>query len=166
MPVLLWLLIALAFVVSAIAFLWRVFLSEAGRRRVFPALRPLYKRVFNPRVVRAAARHETSWGVVHHVGRRSGASYDTPIDAQRTPDGVLIPLVYGPSSDWCRNILAAGHCTLTLDGAELTLTSPQVIPASDAEPRVPAAAARRWHSLGIEHCLSLKTAPIVAAQSS
>jgi deazaflavin-dependent oxidoreductase (nitroreductase family) len=151
-----WLLLALAVVVLGAAFVKFVFLNEAGRRRIFPVMRPLYKHLFNPRVVQAAARHETSWGVVHHVGRRSGATYDTPIDAQRTSDGVLIPLVYGPRADWCRNVLAAGHCTLTLDGKELALTAPQVIPESVAEQQVPAAAARRWHSMGIEHCLSLK----------
>jgi deazaflavin-dependent oxidoreductase (nitroreductase family) len=151
-----WLLLALVVVVLGAAFVKFVFLNEAGRRRIFPVMRPLYKHLFNPRVVQAAARHETSWGVVHHVGRRSGGTYDTPIDAQRTSDGVLIPLVYGPRADWCRNVLAAGHCTLTLDGKVLALTAPQVIPESVAEPQVAVAAARRWHSMGIEHCLSLK----------
>jgi deazaflavin-dependent oxidoreductase (nitroreductase family) len=114
--------------------------------------------VFNPRVLRAATQGETSWGVVHHVGRRSGAAYDTPIDAQRTPDGVLIPVVYDPRADWCRNILAAGHCTLTLNGEGLTLTEPQVIPIAEAQLRLSPEKGRSWHGIGIEHCLSLKTA--------
>jgi deazaflavin-dependent oxidoreductase (nitroreductase family) len=152
-------LVALAVVAAlGMAFVKFVFLNEAGRRRIFPVMRPLYKNVFNPGVVKAAARRETSWGVVHHVGRRSGVAYSTPIDAQRTADGVIIPLVYGPRADWCRNVVAAGHCTLTLDGKELALMDPQVIPESIAEPQVPAPAARRWHNMGIEHCLSLKIA--------
>jgi deazaflavin-dependent oxidoreductase (nitroreductase family) len=77
--------------------------------------------VLNPQALRTAARRQAEWGVVHHVGRRSGAVYDTPIDTQRTDEGsVVIPLVYGPSADWCRNILAAGGCTLTLRGTSST----------------------------------------------
>jgi hypothetical protein len=96
-----------------------VIVHEAVRRRLFPVLRPLYKRVFNPRALRDAARGDTRWAVLHHVGRRSGVAYDTPIDAQLTPEGAVIPLVYGPSVDWCRNVLAAGGCTLTVGGEDL-----------------------------------------------
>jgi deazaflavin-dependent oxidoreductase (nitroreductase family) len=144
--------------VAATAFVRTVFFNEAGRRRLLPFLRPVF-RLVNPRMVRAAARRETSYGVVHHVGRRSGAAYDTPVDATRTPEGVLIVLPYGPVTDWCRNVLAAGHCTLTLDGDQLALTAPGVIPANVAEPLLPAAVARRAHRLGIAHYLSLKNAP-------
>jgi deazaflavin-dependent oxidoreductase (nitroreductase family) len=94
------------------------------------------------------------------VGRRTGTAYATPIDAQRTPDGVvIICLVYGPSADWCQNVLAAGHCTLTLEGEELAATSPQVISVNDAERRLSPERARFWHSIGIEHCLLLQVAP-------
>jgi deazaflavin-dependent oxidoreductase (nitroreductase family) len=132
------------------------FAREAWRRQLFPLMRPLYKRVFNPRVIRAAAVGKTRWGVIHHIGRHSGIAYDTPIDAERTPDGVLIPVVYGPRADWCRNVLAAGQCTLTLGAEELQLSAPQVIPLALAEPQLSPDKARFWRSIGIEHCLSLQ----------
>jgi hypothetical protein len=71
-----------------------VFVREAVRQRLFPVLRPLDK---------------------HHLGRRSGVVYATPIDALLTPEGAVTPLVYGPGVDWCGNVLAAEGCTLTED---------------------------------------------------
>lgn len=123
---------------------------------MFPLLRPLYKRFLNPKALRDAAAGTTRWAVIHHVGRRSGVAYDTPVDAQRTANGVLIALVYGAGADWCRNILAAGHCTLTLDGEELALTAPQVVDMKVAESLLSHERARTWRGIGIEHCLSLQ----------
>jgi hypothetical protein len=35
--------------------------SEARRRRIFPFVRPVYRRVFNPRVPSAAAKGKAKW---------------------------------------------------------------------------------------------------------
>jgi hypothetical protein len=144
--------------ITASLFMRVVFTGEAARKRMFPILRPLYKRVFNPRALRAATDGDAAWGVVHHAGRRSGIRYATPIDAQRCGDGVVIPVVYGDRADWCRNVLAAGHCTLTLDGQELELSEPRFIPFTDVQAQLAQDKARFWRNIGIEHCLYLKTA--------
>ena len=91
--------------------------------------------------------------------RRSslGKAYQTPVEAYRTAEGTLILLPYGPVTDWCRNVLAAGQCTVTVDGQDLALSAPEVVPASVAEARVPADVARRWHRQGIAHYLWLKS---------
>jgi deazaflavin-dependent oxidoreductase (nitroreductase family) len=150
-------LLAIAAVAVVLAIvLGLAFLREGGRRRLFPLLRPVYKRVLNPKALREAAAGETRWAVLHHVGRRSGVAYNTPVDAQRTTNGVVIPLVYGPAADWCRNILAAGRCTLTLDGEELALTAPEVVDMKVAETLLSPERARTWRSIGIEHCLFLR----------
>jgi deazaflavin-dependent oxidoreductase (nitroreductase family) len=152
-----WLFVSVAAIVGATTVVRSLFVREAGRRLLFPLLRPLYQHVFNPGALRAAARGETRWGVLHHVGRRSGTAYDTPIDAQRTPDGVVICLVYGQSADWCRNVLAAGGCSLSLDREELTLSAPRVVPLSSVEAQIMPERARLWRGIGIEHCLVLTT---------
>ncbi len=64
---------------------------------------------------------------VKHVGRRSGQSYTTPVGAMPLGDGFVIPLVYGSSVDWCRNVLAAGTCTLIWKKQEYTLERPEII---------------------------------------
>ena len=153
-------LLAVAVVAGSVAtFVSIGFFHEAGRKRLLPLLRPLMKGVINPRTLRAVARGESSYAVVHHVGRRSGSTYQTPVEAYRTAEGALILLPYGPVTDWCRNVVAAGQCTVTLAGEDLSLSAPEVVPASDAEARVPADVARRWHRQGMAHYLWLKTLP-------
>jgi deazaflavin-dependent oxidoreductase (nitroreductase family) len=158
-------LLALAVVAGAGVALVNIgFFHEAGRQRLLPFLRPLLKGVINPRTLRAAARGRTNYAVVHHVGRRSGTAYETPVEAHRAAEGTLILLPYGPVTDWCRNVLAAGKCTVTVDGQDLALSAPVVVPASVAEARVPADVARRWQREGIAHCLWLKDAPPIEVE--
>jgi len=128
--------------------------TERGRRRLFPVLR-LIMRVMNPRMIRAVESGESPFGVLHHVGRRSGISYDTPVAVGRTAEGVIVPLMYGPGTAWCRNILAAGQCTLTFEGEEMVLTAPEVITPPNAEARLSAETLHEWHGQGMAHYLSL-----------
>jgi len=152
--------LAIAVVAGSVVALVNIgFFHEAGRQRLLPVLRPLLKGVINPRTLRAAARGETKYAVVHHVGRRSGTTYQTPVEAHRTAEGTLILLPYGPITDWCRNVLAAGQCTVTVDGQALALSAPVFVPANVAEGWVPADVARRWRREGIAHYLWLKNAP-------
>ena len=154
------LLLAIAIVGGSMVVLLIVgFFHEAGRQRLLPLLRPLLKRVINPRTLRAISRGESDYAVVHHVGRRSGTAYQTPVEAYRAAEGTLILLPYGPVTDWCKNVLAAGQCTLTVDGQDLLLSAPEVVPASAAEARVPDDVAHRWHRQGIAHYLWLESAP-------
>ena len=143
--------------VSVAALVFIGFFREGGRQRLLPLLRPLMKRVINPKTLRAVARGESNYAVVHHVGRRSGRAHETPVEAYRTAEGALILLPYGPVTDWCRNVLAAGRCTVTLDGQDLALGAPEVVPANFAEARVQEGVARRWHRQGIAHYLWLKS---------
>jgi len=160
MRLLMWLAVVLVLVavpLAGFAFVKVVLVRESNRKRLFPVLRPLYKAV-NSRAIRDVERGQSRWAVVHHVGRRTGARYDTPVDAQHTPDGIIICLVYGAGADWSRNVLAAGQCTLSIQGQELSLTSPAVISLQQAEPSLDAKRAKAWHDLGIEHCLQLRIA--------
>src|SRR5258708_37086591 len=47
------------------------------------------------------------WGVVVHTGRKSGRRFVTPIALAQTGDGFVIPLPWGPGTDWCGNLVAA-----------------------------------------------------------
>jgi hypothetical protein len=144
-----------------VVFVRVVFRVGLGSRRTF--VRRFNKYILNPFALWVAARRRTYYGVLHHIGRRSEKEYATPVVAKLIPDGVIIPLPYGADTDWCRNVLGAGGCNLTLNGEQYTLTSPEVIPASVAEPLVPAINARLWRRIGIERYLSLKrTAPSAA----
>jgi deazaflavin-dependent oxidoreductase (nitroreductase family) len=90
-------------------------------------LAKINKRVFNPRQIRKG-----EYPVVTHVGRTSGRSYQTPLDAYPTGTGYVLVARYGPKSDWIRNILAAGAATLRIDGEEHELGSPRLVSQAEA----------------------------------
>ena len=71
--------------------------------------------------------------VVHHVGRKSGTAYRSPVLAFGVPGGYLIPLTYGPERDWVRNVVAAGTFELERRGRMGTVTDPQVRPGDHVE---------------------------------
>lgn len=91
-------------------------------------MRYVTKHVFNP-----AATAKGTRPVLVHVGRTTGTVYETPLDAHRVDGGYLFVLVYGSRSDWARNILAAGHARLRVDGTEVALTAPRIVGFDEAD---------------------------------
>jgi deazaflavin-dependent oxidoreductase (nitroreductase family) len=67
------------------------------------------------------------FGILTHVGRKSGNAYRTPINVFRTPGGFDIALTYSSRSEWVKNVLAAGECELKTLGKSYHLYSPKVI---------------------------------------
>ena len=92
---------------------------------------PLPKRLarFNTRVTnrltRRAAGRLPGFGIVCHVGRRSGRAYRTPVNVFRGGEQYVFALTYGPDADWVRNVLAAGGCGLETRGRTLELRHPE-----------------------------------------
>ena len=70
--------------------------------------------------------------MLEHRGRVSGTVRRTPIVALRTPDGFVIPMPFGPSTQWTLNVLAAGGATLRWKGRDWQVTDPQVVGFDDA----------------------------------
>lgn len=95
------------------------------------------KRLFNPRAIASG-----KWPVLTHVGRSSGATYRTPLDAHPVDGGYLFVLVYGSGSDWVQNVLAAGHARLLVEGRELDLTAPRLVDENEAFQVLPDEVAR------------------------
>ncbi len=90
-------------------------------------VRQFNKHIFNPAVLGFAGRPQGPYAIVHHKGRSSGKSYTTPVNIRQTPEGFIIPLYYGRNVDWCRNVLAAGQCTITWKGNDYQVGEPEVI---------------------------------------
>ena len=76
--------------------------------------------------------------VVHHVGRRSGRRYRTPVVAFHTADGFVIPMTYGRDVDWARNLRAAGGGELVQMGRRISLRNPRIVDGERARSRLPA----------------------------
>jgi deazaflavin-dependent oxidoreductase (nitroreductase family) len=67
------------------------------------------------------------FGILTHVGRRSGRVYRTPVNVFREPDGFLIALTYGKESEWVKNVLAAGGCQLETRRVRYQLSVPTIV---------------------------------------
>jgi len=74
-------------------------------------------RLLNPTIRRLAGRAGVPLvGLVSHQGRRSGRTYTTPVAVASSGTALLIPLTFGPTADWVRNVLAAGGCRVVWHG--------------------------------------------------
>ncbi len=92
-----------------------------------PARVARWNKVGLNRVVRHVAPWMPGLGLVVHRGRRSGRPYQTPVTTFRTDDGYVIALTYGAgSTDWVKNVQAAGGCELRTRGRILQLDAPRV----------------------------------------
>lgn len=76
------------------------------------------KHTLNPLTLRMARRGVGPFSLVRHVGRRSGAAYETPLVVARVPDGFIAELTYGTGVNWYRNVVAAGRCEILWRGRE------------------------------------------------
>ncbi len=85
------------------------------------------KRVFNPGVIRKG-----TYPVVTHVGRVSGRTHQTPLDAFPTTTGYVLVCRYGPTSDWVQNVVEAGAATLRVGGEDVALGSPRLVGLDEA----------------------------------
>ncbi len=95
------------------------------------------KRWTNRVTMLSAGRPHSPYAVIHHVGRRSGQPYATPVITGPVPGGFVIPLGYGDAVDWYRNLRAAGGCTLEWQGNMYTVGSPELVDAATALPAFP-----------------------------
>lgn len=78
-------------------------------------------------------RRHSPYAALDHVGRRSGHPYTTAVGAVPFGDGFAIPLTYGHQVQWCRNVMAAGTCTLTWQATVHALEHPEVIPMTTVD---------------------------------
>jgi len=138
-------LLLLVPVLLVVVFLIALRYVKPFRERV----RQFNKQTLNPAVLKIAGSTRSPYGVIHHVGRRSGRLYSTPVVADPTADGFVIPLPYGKDVDWLHNVQAAGQCTITWYGNEYKMHEPELIDAPTAIAMVPPQVQRAWRVLGM-----------------
>jgi deazaflavin-dependent oxidoreductase (nitroreductase family) len=86
---------------------------------------------FNLAVTNRITSHFASrlpgFGILTHIGRKSGRVYCTPINVFRWSEGFLIALTYGSESEWVKNVLATGRCRIETRGVQYELFAPKVV---------------------------------------
>lgn len=99
-------------------------------------MRRVNRAVTNP-LMRALAGLAPPLAVVHHVGRRSGEAYRTPVLALSVEGGIVTPLPYGTDIDWCKNVVVAGRYELQILGRRVEMENPRIVDAETALPLLP-----------------------------
>ena len=89
------------------------------------------KRLFNPRALKSG-----NWDVITHVGRSSGKTYRTPLDAAEVDGTFVFIVVYGSRADWVQNVLANGSAVLETGDEVIQLVEPRLIPGETARPMI------------------------------
>jgi deazaflavin-dependent oxidoreductase (nitroreductase family) len=86
---------------------------------------------FNLAVTNRVTARFAGWlpgfGIVTHVGRKSGRVYRTPVNVFRAEDGFAIALTYGRESEWVKNVLSASGCELETRGKTCRLSNPKIV---------------------------------------
>lgn len=98
----------------------------------FSERRARFNRVVTNPLFRPISGWVPLWSIVEHTGRRSGATYRTPVSMFHTPDGVAVLLPYGTGRDWVKNLQVAGGGRATMSGKSFAVTNPRVVPTAEA----------------------------------
>ncbi|MGH3971216.1 MAG: nitroreductase family deazaflavin-dependent oxidoreductase [Mycobacterium sp.] len=118
----------------------------------------LNRRVTNP-IQRLWAGWLPSYGILEHVGRRSGKPYRTPLsvfpaDIDGKP-GVAILLFYGPDRDWLKNLNAAGSARMRRNAKTFGVTDPRMVSRAEAAAHVTGAWRPIFARLPLEQAILL-----------
>jgi deazaflavin-dependent oxidoreductase (nitroreductase family) len=124
---------------------------------------PIPKRVarFNRRVTNRITRRFAGWlpgfAIVTHRGRRSGRTYETPVNVFRDGDRYVFALTYGADSDWVQNVVAAGGCEIETRRKSFELRDPERF-ADPTRRAVPIPARWMLRLIGVQEFMSLTRA--------
>lgn len=114
---------------------------------------------FNRHVTNPVQRLWAGWlpgfGILEHVGRKSGKPYRTPLNVFPTDDGVAVLLTYGPDRDWLKNIIAAGQARIKRMGRTIEVTEPRIMSKAEAAAHVTGFSRRVFPRLPFESAVLL-----------
>lgn len=131
---------------------------RSGNSRVIRLVTWYHKHVTNPVMVRFFSGRSAHAALLHHVGRRSGKAYLTPLTAHRSEDTIIVPLPYGTDVDWLRNLQAAGQGVVELEGRSFTIDEVEVVPADRVVALLPPFVARLFELHDTKRALQMHVA--------
>ncbi len=88
-------------------------------------LRPFTTHVFN-RFSRLFAGRLPLFGIVEHIGRKTGKTYRTPMNVFRDGEDWIFALTYSSNVQWVKNVIAANECVLINRGRRIELVNPRL----------------------------------------
>ncbi|MHA4818695.1 nitroreductase family deazaflavin-dependent oxidoreductase [Streptomyces aculeolatus] len=121
-----------------------------------------FNRTVANRIVGPLFTRLPGFGTIHHRGRKSGRAFRTPVKLFRLGEEYVVTLPYGPTSDWVRNVLAAGGCEVTTRGRRIRLVAPRLF-TDDGRTPMPALTRRLLARVDATDFLALSVAVPSAA---
>jgi deazaflavin-dependent oxidoreductase (nitroreductase family) len=130
-------------------------------RVVMTPVRGLANRRALKRAGRAGARPVALLG---HTGRRSGRVHVTPVAAWLNGEVIVVSLTFGNQTDWVRNVVAAGRCSIRVDGRDYEATHPEFLGRAQARELYRPVTSRMerasFRLLGIRQFMRLHAMPV------
>lgn len=99
------------------------------------------------------------FAIVGHAGRSTGRAYETVVWAFERGGTIAIALIYGPDTDWVRNVLAAGGGSIDLGGSNTPITNPRLVGDDVALPFTPAPVKPALRALDVHEFLLADRVP-------
>jgi len=97
---------------------------------------------FNRYVTNPIARSMAGWApgfaIIYHQGRRTGKTYNIPINTFKTDSGFMFALTYGSDTDWVRNVLATNRARIKYRSRMIKLVAPQLVATGRGMAAMPA----------------------------
>ncbi len=125
---------------------------------VIPRQVARFNRIVTNRVSSLVAGRLPGFGIIDHTGRRSGRAYRTPVNVFQTLEGYVVALTYGSDTDWVKNVLAAGGCSLTVRGRQVRLSNPRIV-RNESNSDVPVVVRPMLALLGVSEFLYVSDNP-------
>ncbi len=132
---------------------------DAGRPRVSGPLHRIARPLGPLALPVAGKRWLPFYSILRHTGRTSGKAYSTPVVGIRSPDGFLIPLPFGDSTQWAKNLFAAGRGRLQQGGREYEIDEPTVVGGDVVEAYLPRGVRFLAARLGLRQYVRVRRAP-------
>lgn len=89
-------------------------------------IRPFTTHVFN-RLARRFAGRVPGFGLLTYVGRKTAATYRTPMNVFWRDGRAVFALTYGSDVQWLKNVIAAGECENETRGRHIRLVDPELV---------------------------------------
>jgi deazaflavin-dependent oxidoreductase (nitroreductase family) len=93
--------------------------------------------------------------LVTHRGRRTGRAFATPVMSFASDDGLVIGVVYGPSSDWVKNVLASARVEVKRRGQSRQYECARLVERDEGLHLVPAIVRGTFRTLRVRYFVRL-----------
>jgi deazaflavin-dependent oxidoreductase (nitroreductase family) len=119
----------------------------------------LFNRAIANPVVRPFAGRVSPLALIEHRGRHSGRRYRTPVVGWFAGDEFIVPLTYGPDTDWVKNLRTDGGGRLIRGGRSYRVETPTISRGIARAPGIPRPIRRFLPLIRVDNYLRLRFFP-------